>query len=127
MALEVDLVVSGVEEVVEAHLVQPGGRGVGRHVAAEPQPARPGYHRRGVPSVVRRDAFLQLQVARVLRLLRGRHGIDIAGGRGETPQQVVGPFGAGCAADRLKGFEPFGGLLRIQVCIHVTIKHRIIG
>ena len=80
VALEVDLVaaagvVLAAEEVVEAHLVQRRGGGVGRDVAADALAAalRAVHHDRGVPADPAAVAALDLLVAGERRL-RGPRG-----------------------------------------------------
>src|SRR5206468_9359995 len=94
MPLEVDLVartfVFAAEEVVEAHLVEAGGRGVGAQVAADPreQVVRPQHHHRGVPADDAPYPKLHPLVAREFRLLLGRDRVDVWGVHERTERDV---------------------------------------
>ena len=70
------------EEVVEADLVERGGRREGGEVAAEAVEAvvRPVDHRHRVPADEGADAALEDLVAREPRLLLGRDRVDVVGG-----------------------------------------------
>ena len=86
MALEVDLVsapvgVAAAEEVVEAHFVERGGRGVGRNVSAD---AETGAlctvdHHGGVPPDVGTDTTLDLLVAGERWFGRDGDRVDVVG------------------------------------------------
>ena len=69
------------EEVVEADLVERGGRRVGGEVAAETVDAAVGTgdHHRGVPADVVADAAFHRLVARIRRLVGGRDGVEVVG------------------------------------------------
>src|SRR5699024_9514411 len=86
VALEEHLVagaplVPAAEEVVEADLVEAGGRGVWGDVAADPDvgPVRPGHHHRRVPPDEGPDAPLNVFVAGKVRLLSRCNGVDVVG------------------------------------------------
>ncbi len=147
VTLEVDLVaaarvVLAAEEVVEAHLVQAGRRGVGREVTAEPgEPVvRPQDHRHGVPADQPPDAPLQRLVAREPGLLLGADRVDVAGlGQGRDAdvalagplQQLVhqeaGAVLALLVQDLVQGVEPLAGLDLVdvgQLLLEVVDVHR---
>ena len=93
MALEEDLVtaagvVLATPEVVEAHLVERGGRGVGGDVAADAdsRTLRTVHHHGGVPAQQSPHLTLERLVAGVLRLLVGGDGVHVvsAGQRGDA-------------------------------------------
>ena len=135
MALDVDLVAAaGVvlapEEVVEADLVEAGGRLVGRDVAAdlEPGPVGVGDHHRGVPADERADPALGLLVAREPRLALRRDGVDVVGaaqrrhadvhlaGLLEQPEHdVARPLAAALVDQLVEGVEPVAGLVGVDV------------
>ena len=114
VALEVDLVaharreVLAAEEVVEAHLVERGRRGVGGDVPADADRlVRPRDHDRGVPADVGADAALDVLVAREPGLALGRDAVDVVGaaqGRARRP----GARGRARAASA-SGSGPAGG------------------
>ena len=86
VALDVDLVtaagvVLAAEEVVEADLVEAGGRLVRRDVAAHLEALAVGarHHDRGVPADERADPALDVLVAGEPRLALGRDGVDVVG------------------------------------------------
>jgi hypothetical protein len=86
VALDVDLVAATVgavaaEEVVEPHLVQRRGRGVGGDVPTngDPGPLRPVHHHRGVPPDVGTDPALELLVAGKRRFGVRGDGVDVVG------------------------------------------------
>jgi hypothetical protein len=127
--LEVHQVV-GAEEMVEADLEQVGRRGVARDVAAELGVRAVGAHHHGerVPAHDRRQAALQLEVTRVLRLVGERDRILV--GRvqhrrqrhaaharvvEELAQQERGALAALGAHQRVEGFQPFARLGGIGV------------
>jgi hypothetical protein len=95
VALDEDLVgaarvVGTLEEVVEAHFVQRGGRRVGRDVTADADAgALRAVHRDGgVPADPCAVAALDLLVAGELGLVLGRDGVDVVGGRNHRHAQV---------------------------------------
>ena len=123
-------VVLAVEEVVEPDLVERGGRGVGRQMAAEAFVAmvRAVDHRDGVPPDVGPDPSFQHLVAREPRLVLGRDGVDVRrGDRRRQPdvtgrrvveqpgQQVSGPRRALGVDDGIEGLDPLTRLVRIGV------------
>ena len=123
-------VVLAPEEVVEADLVQAGGRRVRREVAADAGEAavRAEHHRRGVPADQPADAALDRLVAREERLLLGADRVDVAG-LGERRQADLELAGAlqqlvddkpgsglpGLLDDLVERFEPFLGFVRVDV------------
>ena len=86
MTLEVDVVawratVFPAEEMIEADLVQRGGTGEGRQVAANPVGVLVGldHHHRCVPPDERPDAALDVLVAWKPRLVFARNRVDVRG------------------------------------------------
>ena len=77
--------VAATEEVVEGDLVEGGGRGVGRDVAADAVfvAVAAHDHGHGVPADQALDAALDLAAARVGHLLVGVDGVDVGGVGGE--------------------------------------------
>ena len=130
------------EEVVEAHLVQAGGRGVRRQVAAEAREpvVGPQDHRHRVPADEPPDAPLQRLVAREPRLLLGADRVDVAGLRegrdadvalaGPLQQLVHQEPGAVLALlvqDLVQRVEPLAGLDLVdvgQLLLEVVDVHR---
>ena len=123
-------VVLAAEEVVEAHLVQAGRRGVSRDVAADahPRPVGAGHHDRGVPPDIGPDPALHVLVAGEPRLALGRDGVDVvraaqAGhadllGPGPLQQpehHVPGPPAAASPHDVVERLHPLPGLIRVDV------------
>ena len=90
VALEVDQVAAlgmilPAKEVVEAHLIQRRRRGIGRNVPADPVAPHVGFddHRHRVPTDDALDPPLQLDIARVGRLLLDRDRVDVGRLRGD--------------------------------------------
>ena len=135
VALEEDLVaglavVLAVEEVVEADLVQAGGRGVGGDVPAdaEARPVGPGHHDRGVPPDVGPDPALDVLVAGEPGLALRRDRVDevgaaqaghpdllLAGPLQQAQHHVPGPGTAAGAHHAVEGIDPVPGLLRVDI------------
>ena len=135
MTLEIDLIpgmaiVLSPEEVVEPHLVQGGGAGVGREVAADGLRADvgPDHHDRGIPADEGPDAPFEVFVAGELRLLVGGDGVDVGGGdRGrevhlllarpleDSHEQVAGPGPPVDIDDVVERVQPFRRLHGIGV------------
>ena len=123
-------VVRRAPEVVEAHLVKRGRRGIARDVAAVLRALAVGlhHHRHGVPADVGLDAPLEGTVARVLALLGRRDRVDVGGVRPERQvgtgaarvvddplEQVVRPLRAVHAQHRVDRLEPLARLVRIGI------------
>ena len=90
VALEVDHVAAAgvilpAEEVVEAHLVERRRRGVGRDVPADPVLAHVRFHdhRHRVPADDALDPPLQIEIARIGRLLFDRDRVHVGRLRGD--------------------------------------------
>ena len=135
VALEVDEVAGLVcrrasEEVVEADVVQSGGRGERRDVPAQVAAAPIGAHdhRQRVPADERADAPLHEQVARHERFPVRRDGVAVgrrdrigqrrAGfgqTRGKAFEQEVRPLDAVALKDVLQRFQPLAGLRRVRI------------
>ncbi|MDQ0868017.1 hypothetical protein QFZ70_000490 [Arthrobacter sp. V1I9] len=135
MALEEDLVpapgvVLAAEEVVETHLVQRRGPGIGGDVPAhaDVRPLGPVHHHRGVPPHVRPVPALELLVARERSFLVHRDGVHVIGGGHhrhpdalrtgtlqQAPHDVLGTLGALFPDQRIQGLNPLGGLFRITI------------
>jgi hypothetical protein len=135
VALEVDLVaaarvVLAAEEVVEAHLVQRGGGGVGGDVPADGDTGPLGavHHDRGVPADVRPDPPLDVLVAGEPRLPLRRDGVDVVGAAQrrdadllltaalQHPQhQVAGPALAAVVDGAVQRLQPLPGLVGVGV------------
>ena len=118
------------EEVVEADLVEAGGRSVGRDVAAEPREAviRARDHRHGVPPDQPADLQLQALVTGKLRLVVRRDRVDVrASGQSreldvaalgvveKLAEKKEGPFVARALENGIQGLHPLRGLLGIGV------------
>ncbi len=112
------------EEVVEAHLVERGRRGVGRDVPADAVGVLVGahHHRHRVPAHQALHAALDLGAAGERRLLVGGDGVDVGGvgrerqrhalpaGVGlEVLQQLDDAFASSVLDDPLERVEPFLG------------------
>jgi hypothetical protein len=135
VALEVHLVaelavVLAAEEMVEAHLVERGGRRERRQVATDAFAARvgPGHHHRGVPADEGADAPLDELVAREPRLGVARDGVDVGRRHGrreanlhltgaleQLHQQEAGAVLAGGVEDGVEAVDPLLGLGGIGV------------
>jgi hypothetical protein len=134
VALEEDLVAGPAllapEEVVEADLEQLGRRRVGGHVAAHAQlgPVGPGHDGGRIPADDRQQPPLQLLVARVAGLRRGRDGVEVVAGgqRGQADVQGVGvgqdlaeqearPARPLALDDVTEGVQPLSGLVGVGV------------
>src|SRR6185295_4964799 len=97
VALEVDDVAveaafaAAAEEVVEAYLVEGGGRGEGGDVSAEAGVLLVGAHHQGhgIPAHDALDPPLKGPVARVRRLLALRNGVDVGRVAGEGEDDVL--------------------------------------
>ena len=118
------------EEVVEADLVEGGGRRVGGQMAADAVEAAvgPGHHHRRVPPDEVADAPLEVLVARVGRLVGGGDRVDVVGHaqRGHVDPELVGSAqdvqqhtaGAGRAAslgEAVEGVDPLLHLAGVRV------------
>ena len=118
------------EEVVEPDVVERGGGGERREVAADAVGVLVGLddHDRGVPADVGPDAALELLVAGEPGLLLRRDGVDVGrrhGGRGADLQlagalqqlghEEAGPGLAVGLDHRVEGLEPLVGLGRVGV------------
>lgn len=137
MRLEVDEIAARrvarrAEEMVEADFEQIGGRRVARDVAAQLAvcAVRADHHRERVPAQHRREALLELQVARVRRLLVDGDRVHVrrrarvrrrepAARRvlGELREQVLRALGARVRDDAVERVQPFGGFLRIGIVV----------
>ena len=134
VALEEDLVpgrlVRAAEEVVEADLVEAGGAGVGREVAADAlEPGvRAQHHGQRVPADHAPDAVLHRLVAGEVGLLLGADRVDVAGlgqrrkadlelaGALQEPEQdEAGALRAGRLDQGIERVEPLRGLDRVDV------------
>ncbi len=134
VALEEDLVarlavVLAAEEVVEAHLVERGGRGVGGDVAADVGAGvGPGHHDGRVPADVGADAALDVLVTGEPRLALRRDRVDVVGAAQARHADLVlaGPFqhaqhevaGSGAALgldDVVERLEPLVGLAGVDI------------
>ncbi len=135
VALEVHLVararreVLAAEEVVEAHLVERGGRRVGGDVAADADRlvgAR--HHDRRVPADVGADAALDVLVAREPRFALGRDGVDVvgaaqrrhadlalAGAFQQLEHQEAGALPAVGVDGGVERLEPLAGLFAVDI------------
>ena len=127
MALEVDLVCAAVgvvapEEVVEPHLVQRRGGGVGRDVPADAEagPLRAVDHHGRVPADVGPDPALDVLVAGERWLGGGGDRVDVVGvavSRGDhvallgpvqdAQHELAGADATGVVDDRVHGVKPF--------------------
>ena len=85
------------EEVVEPHLVEGRGRGVGRDVPADAVrlAVRPHHRRQRVPPDEALQPLLEVAVAGIGGVLLGRDGVDVGrvGGERELHPRVLGPAG----------------------------------
>jgi hypothetical protein len=146
MPLHVDLIapafgIGALEEVVEADLIEGGGRCIGRDVAPDPVVllVRPHHHHRCVPSDDAPDRKLDLFVAGEVRFLLGGDRVDVVGrDHGRKPylaaagvghhlvQQIAGPGGRG-VDEQIERLDPFLRLVGIDVgkLVHVGIEHRV--
>ena len=135
VTLDVELVaaagvVLAAEEVVVADLVEAGGRGVRRDVAADLEALAVGRgdHHRGVPADQAADLALHLLVAGEPRLALGRDGVDVVGAaqRGhadlllagaleQAQHDVAGALAAVLVDQVVEGLEPLLGLLGVDV------------
>ncbi|GAA3101777.1 hypothetical protein GCM10020001_018420 [Nonomuraea salmonea] len=134
MTLEEDLVagfavVLAAEEVVEAHLIEGGGRGVGGDVAADVGAGVGSrHHDRRVPADVGTDAALDVLVTREPGLALRRDGVDVVGAAQARHADLVlaGPLqhaqheiaGSGAALgldDVVERLEPLVGLAGIDI------------
>ncbi|ETJ03976.1 MAG: hypothetical protein Q605_AUC00765G0005 [Actinomyces urogenitalis DORA_12] len=135
MALEEDVVAAArvilaAEEVVEADLVERGGRGVGGDVSAHPDPRAlgAGDHDGGVPAVPSAVGALGVLVAREVGLVGDVDGVDVGRRRLRGDGDVLAPClrqhrqqdEAGTGATLLldegvKGLAPLPGLLGVVV------------
>ena len=134
VSLEEDLVAGAVvvaaEEVVEADLVEAGGAGVGRQVAADALElgVRAQHHRQRVPADEAPDLELHLLVAREVRLLLGADGVDVAGldqvrqpdlqlarALEQAEEEEAGAVRAGLLHDRVERVDPLLRLDRVDV------------
>ena len=142
MALEehqvaVLLVVRRAPEMVEADVVQCGGRLEAGDMAAELEVLLAGaqHHGGGVPAVDRTDAVLELVVARRFLLATDRDGVQVRGGRVERQvaalaarlldqrlQQEVRALGALDREHRGERVGPFLGLLGVEI-VGKTFSH----
>ncbi len=122
-------------EMVEADVVEHGGRREARDVAADVGVlVGAQHHRHRVPAHVGADPVLDGQVARNAHLRRGRNGVDVAGGGRERQvgaalsrrvdhllDQEVRAIGTLDGENRGQRIQPLAGFLRIGVvshCIH---------
>ena len=145
VTLVVDLVARpaglAAEEVVEPHLVQRRGGGVGGEVASEPRGAvvGAGHHGHGVPAHDAADALLHLLVAGKGRLLLGRDGVDVgrlddvdpqvlhAGALEHPAQQEPCPLGPSRLEHPVQGVDPLLRLLGIGVEKLLLEQHALHG
>ena len=118
------------EEVVEPHLVERRGGGVGGDVSAhsDPWPLGPVHHDRGVPPDPPAVAPFDLLVTGEPRLHLGRDGVDVVG-RGQrrdchpllagplehAQHQVAGPGRPGPGQQVVEGLQPFRGLFGVDI------------
>ncbi len=135
VALDVDLVaaarvVLAAEEVVEADLVERGGRLVRRDVPADLEALAVGrrHHDGGVPAQERTDPALGLLVTWEPRLALRRNRVDVVGAaqRGDADVLLAGPLqqaqhhvarpaAAALVDHRVERVEPLPGLVRVDV------------
>ncbi|MDQ0767698.1 hypothetical protein QF031_000447 [Pseudarthrobacter defluvii] len=135
VALEEDLVpaagvVLAAEEVVEPHLVQGRGPGVGGDVPADADigPLRPVHHDRGVPPHVRPVPALVFLVPGEFGFLVHRDGVHVIGGGHhrdphalraralqQAPHDVLGTLGTLFPDQRIQGLNPLGSFFRITI------------
>ncbi len=97
VALEEDLIaatgmVLAAEEMVEAHLVQRRGGGIGGDVTAHTHTGTLGAmnHDRGIPAHQTSEATLQIHVAGIGRLDVGGNGVDVVGGGKRRQVEMLG-------------------------------------
>ncbi len=124
------LLSGGAEEMVEAHVVQGGGRGEAGDVAAQLRalPVAMHHHGQGIPADERADAALEGRVAGRSDLARGRDAVDVRGGgvKGQVGtrttsaidqllKQEMRAFDAGMGQRGFQGVDPFLRFLRIDV------------
>ena len=117
-------------EMIEAHFVERGRRGIRREVAAVFARHLVGvqHHRQRVPADVRLDAALEFAVARIGRLVAGRDRVDVGGVRTERKiragaarvvdqllEQVVRALGALGLENRVDRLDPLACLDGIEV------------
>jgi len=134
VALEVDQVAArGIvlppEEVVEADLVQSGGRGVGGDVPPDAAlfPVGPNHHGHGIPAEDALHAPLDLPVSRESGLGMPGNGVQVRGvggvGKGdpelgrpalELAQEPADPVGAPGLDDVIEGLEPLRRLEALE-------------
>ena len=135
MALEKDLVgrlpaFLAVEEVVEGHFVERGGRGVGRDVPADAVAllVRADHHRHRVPADDVLDAPLDVAVAGIGRLVAERNRVDVgrrharrilhAAQEGvllQPHEQIRRPPRAALGDHIIHRLDPFGRLVGVRV------------
>src|SRR5690606_24129143 len=135
VTLEVDVVAAtgcaaSPEEVVEADLVEGGGRGEGREMAPDPLDVVVGLgdHHRGVPSDVPADAALDVAVTRELGLVLQGDGVDVRGRDGagyseagalrplqQLGEEVAGPGGPDVLDDLVERLLPLLSLDWVDV------------
>ena len=135
VALDVELVaaagvVLAAEEVVVADLVEAGGRGVRRDVAAdlEALAVGGGDHDGGVPPDQAAYLTLHLLVAGEPRLALRRDGVDVVGAAQrrdadlllpraleQLQHHVAGPLAAALVDHRVERLDPFLGLVGVDV------------
>ena len=143
MALEIHQVagvvlVGGFEEVVEADVVERGGRREGGDVAAQFVVVilvGPDHHRQRVPAHQGTDASFHVDVAGDRGFVLGADGVEVRGVEvgadnalflgfiGEGFQQPAGAFGPLLFQHRFQCLEPFPGFFRVHVFKEVSIVH----
>lgn len=127
-------------EVVEAHVIERGGRGERRDVAAEFARLAVGAHDHGerVPADDRADAPFHRVVAGALGLQVRGNGVDVFGGRLERQvrtgaardfdhafEQLVGALGAVARDDGLDGLDPLAGFGGVRVVLDQVVDDSV--
>ncbi|MCY1294757.1 hypothetical protein D9M70_440690 [compost metagenome] len=118
-------------EMIEANLIQRGGRGEAGDMAADIGIARRAQHQRDrVPADIGADTVLQLVVAGAARLHLRRDGVEVGGVCAEWQvnagtvrpldqplDQVMRPLRSLVRDEGVKRIQPFGGFLDVDVII----------
>ena len=133
------LIRGGTPEVVEPHLVEGRGRGVGGDMTAvlRGDPVGLHHHRHRIPADVRLDAPLEFAVAGIVRLVSRRDAVEVSGVGSERQvsagatrvvdqlfEQIVRTLGTVRLEHRVDGLQPLAGFTRIKV-VFLTVRHAI--